>query len=99
MPGSSRGSASDVFRSSATSFLNGQCVTTNLYRRSLNRHNSDAIFLQACLQQYMFLLMFLSGTLEEAIRGVVKHSETEYHTCKSVSGLYLKCAFNDALNC
>ena len=44
----------------------------NLYHRSLNRQNSDAIFLPAYLKQYMFLLMFLSATLEEAIREVVK---------------------------
>ena len=60
------------FALSATSCLNGQSVIFNLYPRSMNRQNSDAIFFQACLKQDMFLLTFLSFTVEEAIRAVVK---------------------------
>ena len=57
---------------SATSCLNGQSVMFNLYPRSFNRQNSDAIFFQACLKQDIFLLTFLSFIVEEAIREVVK---------------------------
>jgi len=52
--------------------LHVSSIRVNLYPRSLNRQNSDAIFCQAGLKQDMFLLTFLSFTVEEALREVVK---------------------------